>query len=776
MDAQVAQKFDNEMVTAWGPDPEHTQAAAQIRVRALCAAADILSPVPDTRPDLTGHPVALFVFSNLREQKGGLTRAWLRRLSVFHEAGWDTHIATIHPQPEIDETLDAWRGRGWLPAATSVHHYQRRDKRFRPSWSRRTDETFTRDDRVADWLDWLVGRLPGVVVFADSPVTYAPVAMMRAPYIARIMTVHLAHRKGGSRAGAEAPAAVRSRRTRQIRSRYAGPVGQPRLAGRLLPFAPAADAVVALTRRQAEDLTHDVPGLEVQVIPNMIDPVPEGPAPSRDPVKVVQLGRLDPVKRVDHAMRAVALALHAIPDLQLEVYGRGPELEHLLELRAELGLEQVVSFPGFTEDPIAVLAGAGASLMTSRREGFGLAVAESLAARTPVVTYDVDYGPGELVEDGVNGRVVADGSIERLATALVEVLSDARGWARMSEAAPAAVQRLRPEVVAAQWLDLASRVARTVQIPDSALLVEDLRVRRSGLVVEGVALGRAGDRLPQRVSIPGGIGMPLRRTVGDGAEEAPPGPALWAHEVSADLPWPAVADWPSSAALIAWDPSGMAVPVLGPGLTVTVAPTDAGPVILGWDDESGEVRRLPDLVAVPITGRVTSVRATVDEDVTVLSDVLFARALVSRSLGASTEVRVELRPGLTLTDDSVLAVAAGVGDWAVRVGAFRLVSGGEAHTSDPEVVKGTIDWDPDGLVELGKRGAGPAPVRLAVGRSLRTVGSVDLEPGRVLSLGVGDRWVLAPSSTGGAMLVGRRGWRIRAARVVRRMRGNRRSV
>ena len=173
-------------------------ARGAVRGAGCPGAPDILSPVPDTRPDLTGHPVALFVFSNLREQKGGLTRAWLRRLSVFHEAGWDTHIATIHPQPEIDETLDAWRARGWLPEATSVHHYQRRDKRFRPSWSRRTDETFTRDDRVADWLDWLVGRLPGVVVFADSPVTYAPVAMMRNPYVGRIMTVHLAHRKGGA--------------------------------------------------------------------------------------------------------------------------------------------------------------------------------------------------------------------------------------------------------------------------------------------------------------------------------------------------------------------------------------------------------------------------------------------------------------------------------------------------------------------------------------------------------------------------------------------------
>ncbi len=436
--------------------------------------------MPQPRPDLTGAPAALFVFSNLREQKGGLTRAWLRRLSAFHEAGWDTHIATIHPQPEIDETLAAWRARGWLPSATQVHHYQRRDKRFRPSWSRRTDETFTRDDRVADWLDWLVGRLPGVVVFADSPVTYAPVAMMRNPFVGRIMTVHLAHRKGGPKhargakrpkGGAgpdpelvthseappgtpavperspEPPSAVGlGRRPRQIRSRYAGPVGQPRLSGRLLPFAPAADAVVALTGRQAADLRADVPGLEVHVIPNMIDHVPGNLVPSRDPLLVVQLGRLDSVKRVDHAMRAVAVASRSLPGLRLEVYGRGPELDHLLELRSDLGLQDVVSFPGFTDDPVEVLAGAAASLMTSRREGFGLAVAESLAAGTPVVTYDVDYGPAELVADGVNGRVVPDGSVEELAAALVEVLADPATWRSMSLAAPAAAERLRPEL------------------------------------------------------------------------------------------------------------------------------------------------------------------------------------------------------------------------------------------------------------------------------------------------------------------------------------------
>ncbi len=729
--------------------------------------------MPDARPDLTGYPVALFVFSNLREQKGGLTRAWLRRLMAFHEAGWDTHVATIHPQPEIDETLAAWRERGWLPRATVVHHYRRRDKRFRPSWSRKTDETFTRDDRVADWLDWLVGRLPGVVVFADSPVTYAPVAMMRNPFVGRIMTVHLAHRKGGASADEVGTGAAQSRRAHQVRSRYAGPVGQPRLSGRLLPYAPAADAVVALTHRQAADLQQDVPGLEVHVIPNMVDPAPLGTPGDRDPLRVVQLGRLDAVKRVDHAMRAVGLAAGVVPGLHLDVYGRGPELEHLLELRAELGLEDVVSFPGFTEDPMGVLAGAAASLMTSRREGFGLAVAESLAVGTPVVTYDVDYGPAELVEDGVNGRVVRDGSVDQLAAALVEVVSDPQGWRGMSQAAPRAVERLRPEVVAGQWLALATDVAGRIDIPDSVMLLEDVRVGRAGVVVEGVAISRPPADPPVMLGVAGGSGEPLDCSPGPrtGGPQGG-GPSTHARDVSACLAWDTIANWPQGAELSASDHAGTPVPVVGPGLPVAVCPTESGPVLVGCDDPDGLVRRLPDRGPVPVSLRSPSVRAMVDEDVTILSDVPVARAAILRSSGTPIQVAVDLLPGLVGSGEVALTVAAGSGGTSVAVG--QLVPA--AHEGAGGVVTATLDLDPAGLQALQASGASPALLWLSVGRALRSVGPVVMPPGTVLDLDVGRRWVLVASASGRAMLLPGRGLRVRAGQLVRRWTGKARRV
>jgi len=635
-----------------------------------------------------------------------------------------------------------------------------------------------------------VGRIPGVVVFADSPVTYAPVAMMRNPFVGRIMTVHLAHRKGGAagtgaraavavEAGEEAGAgagAAPTRRARQIRSRYAGPVGQPRLSGRLLPFAPAAEAVVALTHRQASDLQEDLPGLEVHVIPNMIDQVPTDLVGQRDPLRVVQLGRLDSVKRVDHAMRAVGIAAGVVPGLHLDVYGRGPELEHLIELRHELGLDQVVSFPGFTDDPIEVLAGAAASIMTSRREGFGLAVAESLAAGTPVVTYDVDYGPAELVEDGVNGRVVEDGSVEHLAAALVEVVADAEVWHRMSRAAPKAAERLRPDVVAAQWLALAVDVASRVEVPESTMLVEDLRVRRWGLDVEGVLISGAQVGLPGRLGIAGGAEVllevaeraPRMELRPAGPEPAASASARVARDVRATLPWSAVAGWPDGAVLCARTADSLDIPVVGPGLPVTVAPTLAGPVLVAWDEEDGVVRRVGGPDPVPVTGRRTSLRAAVGQDVTVLSEVPIARARVVASRATSTDLEVRVLPGLVLTSDSELTVAAGSGDHAVAVGQFWLAGSHGAAQGSAEVAVGVIEWDRAGLAALRDTGAPPALVWLAVGRSLRMVGPVTLDAGRVLALDAGGRWVLAPSTTGRAMLVPGRGLRIRMAQAARR--------
>jgi len=88
----------------------------------------------------------------------------------------------------------------------------------------------------------------------------------------------------------------------------------------------------------------------------------------------------------------------------------------------------------------AVLAAADCLVAPSRFEGFGLAVAEAMAAGLPVVASNVNALP-ELVEDGVSGLLVPPDRPGELARAVLRVLRDrelaaglaARACARVRE-------------------------------------------------------------------------------------------------------------------------------------------------------------------------------------------------------------------------------------------------------------------------------------------------------------------------------------------------------
>jgi glycosyltransferase involved in cell wall biosynthesis len=140
----------------------------------------------------------------------------------------------------------------------------------------------------------------------------------------------------------------------------------------------------------------------------------------RRPPTVVVVLRFVPVKRVDHLLRAFALVQATMPEARLQVWGDGPDADALAALARELRLKRV-RLAGRTTDATAVLRRARAGASTSAREGFGLATAETLAAGTPVVSYDYRYGPRDLVVSGVNGYLVPDGDVGALARRLLDL-------------------------------------------------------------------------------------------------------------------------------------------------------------------------------------------------------------------------------------------------------------------------------------------------------------------------------------------------------------------
>jgi glycosyltransferase involved in cell wall biosynthesis len=149
------------------------------------------------------------------------------------------------------------------------------------------------------------------------------------------------------------------------------------------------------------------------------------PAPARvaNPL-VLFAGRLIPEKRVTLGVAAVVSAARRIEGLEGVFYGDGPERGKLREAIAEHGAQAIIAAPGFAEAELvdADMRRALCMLLPSRREGYGMVVVEASAHATPsIVVAGEDNAATELVQDGVNGVVVASADPDAIADAIVRV-------------------------------------------------------------------------------------------------------------------------------------------------------------------------------------------------------------------------------------------------------------------------------------------------------------------------------------------------------------------
>jgi glycosyltransferase involved in cell wall biosynthesis len=149
---------------------------------------------------------------------------------------------------------------------------------------------------------------------------------------------------------------------------------------------------------------------------------PASPRPAR--AVAVYAGRHIPEKQVPALVPALARAREQLPELRGEIYGDGPERANVLDAIAELGLEDVVSVPGFVNGDVLedALSTAMCLVLPSRREGYGRVVIEASARGVPVVVVaGPDNAATELVEEGVNGTIASSVEARELASAIVRV-------------------------------------------------------------------------------------------------------------------------------------------------------------------------------------------------------------------------------------------------------------------------------------------------------------------------------------------------------------------
>ena len=188
------------------------------------------------------------------------------------------------------------------------------------------------------------------------------------------------------------------------------------------------------------DHCHRVGSVDVAILPHGVDipPLPAPPGSSNGTLRMLYLGRLDPIKGIENLLTACRILLDTSPlKWSLRIVGGG-DLEYVRQLDEkvrELGLTGQVVMPGAVTGQAKdhIFDGVDLVVVPSHRESFGLVVAEALAHGVPVVvSTGAPWQAIEAVRCGLfvsNSPAALAGAIERVQTmALREMGLRGRDW------------------------------------------------------------------------------------------------------------------------------------------------------------------------------------------------------------------------------------------------------------------------------------------------------------------------------------------------------------
>lgn len=173
----------------------------------------------------------------------------------------------------------------------------------------------------------------------------------------------------------------------------------------------------------------------------------------------LNVGRMDLSKGQAHLLRAFARVAAADPRAYLVIVGDGFLRPELLRLAGELGAERV-RLPGQRGDIGAFLKMADAFVFPSLVEGLGLAPIEAMMQGLPCIASNID-ALREVFTDGETGVLVAPGSEDELADAMLTLAADPKRCQALGVAAHrSAMHRFDSRATISQWEEIYCQIAR----------------------------------------------------------------------------------------------------------------------------------------------------------------------------------------------------------------------------------------------------------------------------------------------------------------------------
>lgn len=177
--------------------------------------------------------------------------------------------------------------------------------------------------------------------------------------------------------------------------------------------------------------------------------------------RVISVGKLDAQKGFDMLVEAWALVANKHPDWVLDIFGVG-EWEAMLHKKIEaLKLEGKIHLRGKTSDVVSHYLDSSIYVMSSRYEGLPMVLIEAMSCGLPIVSFDCEFGPREIITDGENGFLVEPNHCPLLASKICLLIENEKMRIAMGQNGLESVKSYSKEPIMQQWIDLFGQLVPT---------------------------------------------------------------------------------------------------------------------------------------------------------------------------------------------------------------------------------------------------------------------------------------------------------------------------
>ena len=213
------------------------------------------------------------------------------------------------------------------------------------------------------------------------------------------------------------------------------------------------DAYVVLTKRDLNNFKKNFKiKCAIDYIYNSVEAT-DTPIYNSDSKTIISVGHIRKIKNFTAIPDIASLVFEKHPDWRWEIYGdaKGEEYEKLKAKVNDLGLEEKVVFCGRTNDMDSVYRKAAMYVMTSLQEGLPMVLLEAKTRKLPLISFDIETGPDEIIRDGVNGFLVPPYDIEIMAERINSLVEDERLRRSFSDNSQLDMEKFDAEEIANRW-------------------------------------------------------------------------------------------------------------------------------------------------------------------------------------------------------------------------------------------------------------------------------------------------------------------------------------